>query len=175
MFRADAASEQRGESNRGTDGAVEPRPVSAPAEGVPSLMGTSSSRETYASELHNLKHLPELLARKRPGDPLGQVPHLAAADRSRWPLLGSRRSPASLLDARSCFQRPARRLPRSLAAGWGEGGPSLEHLVSVKQKKTPEKKALEKIGSQSTKSGAGEQSLLLDCMAKAPMKGMFCS
>ena len=37
----------------------------------------------------------------------------------------------------------------------------------------PEEKALEKIGSQSTKSETGEQFLPLDCMAKARTKGVF--
>ena len=39
----------------------------------------------------------------------------------------------------------------------------------------PEKKTLGKISFQSTKSGAGEQFLLQDCMAKAPIKGVCLS
>ena len=47
--------------------------------------------------------------------------------------------------------------------------------VSREKNTPPEKKALGKIGFQSTKSGAGEQFLPLDCMATGRVKGMCFS
>ena len=46
--------------------------------------------------------------------------------------------------------------------------------TGVCEKNTPpEKKTCEKIGFQSTKAGAGQQFLLLDCRARARIEGVF--
>ena len=55
-------------------------------------------------------------------------------------------------------------------------GYTVQLQVSVGKTNTPpENDAHWKISFQSTNSGAGEQFMLLDCMAKARVKGSFCS
>ena len=47
------------------------------------------------------------------------------------------------------------------------------HTGVCEQNTPPDSNTIVKIGFQSAKSGAGEQCLLLDCMARAHIKGVF--